>query len=555
MVSRKQSFLISLALVAAAASGADPKKSAVPSAPIEKSKFLKDDPLWKEPTARSVVKVKTIEIDNIYDFLRQSFIVPREQQKLLKSGKSAALNANTLGEVPDSAWYTNRHARRPMTIEQLVRGPGNADPPNPNGNWRVISAKSDGVTPGFTIEDSKGNRYLLKFDPPNYPELASAADVIGSKMYYALGYNTPENYVAYFQRDRLSITENSSYRDALGKKRLLTPHVVDTLLAEQPKDSQGRYRVLASRLIQGKPAGPFSFEGTRADDPNDIVPHEYRRELRGMALFAAWLNDTDAKSINTFDTLVEEGGVSFVKHYRIDWGASLGSDSLEPKDIRRGHDYFADRGPTAMQAASFGFYLPKWMRASYPSIRGVGTFDHESFDAANWRPNYPVSSFLLMDEQDAFWAAKQVLAFSDADIRAIVETAQYSDPRATDWVTECLIKRRDKIGKVWLSRGMSLDNFRVESGRLLFDDLAQKYKIGSERSYTAAWSAFDNANGEKLSLNPPVTSWTIPESAGERTGFLSAAIRSSSGGGSDAETTVYLRRAANSWAVVGIDRR
>jgi hypothetical protein len=330
---------------------------------------------------------------------------------------------------------------------------------------------------------------------------------------------------------------------------------VDHWLADQPKDSQGRYRVMASRWIAGKAAGPFEFEGTRSDDPNDIVPHQNRRELRGMAVFAAWLNDTDAKAINTLDSLVEEDGVSFLKHFRIDWGASLGSDSVEPKDIRRGHDYALDPKEAAFQAYTFGFYLPKWMRVSYPSIRGVGTFDYESFDALHWHSNYPVTPFMLMDERDAFWAAKQVMAFSDKDIRAIVETGKYSDPRATDWVTECLVKRRDKIGKAWLSRGLALDNFRVEQGRLAFDDLAVRYGVNSERSYKVEWSSFDNSSGDRHPVESDGGSWVIPGGAGAKTGYLSASIRLSGGQPGNSEVTVYLRQSGNGWNAVGIERR
>jgi len=47
--------------------------------------------------------------------------------------------------------------------------------------------------------------------------------------------------------------------------------------------------------------------GTRPDDPNDIYPHERRRELRGPRVFAAWLNHDDARSITSIDTHVEEG--------------------------------------------------------------------------------------------------------------------------------------------------------------------------------------------------------------------------------------------------------
>ena len=546
MFSNRQSILVLAALTVAMAHAADANIGA--TIPASKGKFLSDDPLWKEPSPRSVPQVKSIQIDDLYDFINESFVVPHHVKKVNRSGKEAAQNTNTLGEVPDSEWYTNRHMRGRMSVDALVRGAGNANPPDPEDKWKIISAKTDGVTPGFTIEDAHGNRYLLKFDPPNYPELASAADVIGSKIFYALGYNTPENYIAYFHREQLTLTDHSSWRDRVGKKHVMTQELVDKWLAEQPKDSQGRYRAMASRWIAGKVAGPFEFEGTRSDDPNDIIPHELHRELRGMAVFSAWLNDTDAKSINTLDSLVDEGGTSFLKHYRIDWGASLGSDSVRPKDIRRGHDYLVDARATTIQAFTFGFYLPEWMRAHYPNIRGVGTFDFESFDAAHWHSNYPVTPYLLMDDEDAFWAAKQVMAFSDQEIRAIVETAQFSDPRATDWVTECLIKRRDKIGKTWLARGLALDGFRVEQDRLAFEDLAAKYKVSLTRSYSVQWSEFDNTTREKRPIESAGNSFAIP--AGEPCNFLAATIRA----GSTAGVDVYLRRTANRWDIVGVDR-
>jgi len=561
MVSRRKSVLIPCAALLAIAAQAGDKPNTDGNATAiatraARNKFLADDPLWKEPKRRPVRNVKSIDIDNLYDFIDESFIVPGAANKEKKEAKAPARNTNTLGEVPDSEWYTNRHALHTMSLGELARGPGNNNPPDPNGSWHVISAKTDGVTPGFKIEDANGNQYLLKFDPPDCPELASAADVIGSKIYYALGYNTPENYITNFRREQLALTQDSTWRDRLGKKHVLTANLIDEWLARQPKDRDGRYRALASRWIAGKPVGPYTFDGTRPDDPNDIVPHELRRELRGMAVFAAWLNDTDAKAINTLDSLVEEDGVQFLKHFRIDWGAALGSDSLRPKDVRRGHDYFVDPKSTLEQAASLGFYLPEWMRKSYPSFRGTGAFDYRSFDAAHWRPNYPAEPFLLMDDDDAYWAAKKVMAFSDSEIRALVETGRYTDPRAADWVTLCLIKRRDMIGKAWLSRSLPLDNFRVEKDRLAFDDLAEKYGLGTAKTYHTEWSVFNNDTGE-IAPVPSSDDRAIPDSPGVRTGFLAANIRIAAAATKpdDTQVTVYLRSVRDGWEVVGIDRR
>src|SRR5262245_55572198 len=144
-------------------------------------KFYPDDPLLREPAPGPVTRVATRKVDDIYDFLENSYVTPRRLGKIAGQAHPAR-DVNTLGDVPDSPWYTNRHYVRRMSIEELQRGPGNAAPPAA-GSWTIVGAKNDGVTPGFMIEDGKKNRYLLKFDPTDYPELCSAADVIGSKFF------------------------------------------------------------------------------------------------------------------------------------------------------------------------------------------------------------------------------------------------------------------------------------------------------------------------------------------------------------------------------------
>ena len=62
---------------------------------------------------------------------------------------------------------------------------------------------------------------------------------------------------------------------------------------------------------------------------------------------------------------------------------------------------------------------------------------------------------------DAFWAARQVVAFTDEDIRAIVQVAQYSDPKAERWIADCLIERRDRIGRTYFAKVLPLDDIAV----------------------------------------------------------------------------------------------
>ena len=50
-------------------------------------------------------------------------------------------------------------------------------------------------------------------------------------------------------------------------------------------EPSGSIRGLATRFVPGKPMDGWPRKGTRKGDPNDIVPHEMRRELRGAYAF------------------------------------------------------------------------------------------------------------------------------------------------------------------------------------------------------------------------------------------------------------------------------
>ena len=129
-----------------------------------------------------------------------------------------------------------------------------------------------------------------------------------------------------------------------------------------------RYRVIISAALEGTPLEGFRYEGTAPDDPNDIVPHENRRELRGLRVFGAWVNHTDAKAINSMDTLVNENGRSIVRHHLLDFNATLGSAGIGLRERRDGYEYLAEFGPTWKALPSFGFYVRPWMTVDYPEL-------------------------------------------------------------------------------------------------------------------------------------------------------------------------------------------
>ena len=522
------------------------------AAPAQAKKFYADDPLEKEPKPLPVKEVKVRNLSEAYDLFYHMF-KKSEEEKGRQIGKPPAQAINTLGEAPDSAWYHTRHGMRPMSIEELVRGPGDSRPPNAAGPWRIVSAKQSGVTPGFTIEDSTGTRYLLKFDAPRYQELASAADVIGCKFFYALGYSVPQNYIVRFRREQLTLDRQSTFRKVNGKRLTLGQRDVDELLSQMPTDREGRYRALASRFIEGKLVGQFRYYGTRSDDPNDIVPHELRRDLRGLFVFCAWLNHDDSRDINTLDALVEEDGTRYLKHHLIDFGAILGSNTYRPDSPRNGFEYLFDPKPAALRFFTLGLAVPRWSRsAHYPHYPSVGRIEYELFEPDSWKPEYPNVAFRNRDPGDTFWAAKQVMAFRDEHIRAMVKTGQYSDPAAEDWLVRCLIARRDKVGRVYFSRVLPLDRFQVEEGRLKFQDLGAQYGFAPARQYTVEWSAFHN-DSEKHTPIPEAKSFELPKQIeGARDGeYFAASIR----GDDPAKTVVvYLRKTGIGTKIVGVDR-
>jgi hypothetical protein len=531
-----QQRVLALGLLGAAALGAQ--------------RFYDDDPLGREPAPLRVEKAHSRKLSDYYDFFWHTFAEPGEHQP--KAGKKIPARAvNTLGEVPDSGWYESRLGRRPMTMEELLRGPGVSNAPA-SGTWKVIAAKSEGVTPGLTIEDSRGARYLMKVDPVSNPEMATGADVIGAKFFYALGYHVPENYIVTFTREQLVVGPGSVLVDAMGKRRPMHDRDVDEVLFNVPRDGQARYRAVASFFIKGDLLGPFRFFGARRDDPNDVVPHEHRRDMRGLFVFCAWLGHNDVKALNSLDSLVEENGQRFVKHYLIDFGAAFGSDSFTAKSPRAGNQYLFDVKPAAAQFLSLGLYVPHWAFAKYPHIPAVGRFESKIFEPEKWKANYPNPAFDNRLPDDTFWAAKQVMAFTDDQIRAIVTTGQYSDPAAVEWLTRALIERRDKIGRTYFPRVLPLDQFAVRDGRLQFEDLGAKYRLTPARQYTVRWARFDNRSQQQTALagasDPTLPREVTQSAAGE---YFAAEIRS---GEASQSVTVYLRNKAGRLEVVGIDR-
>ena len=252
--------------------------------------------------------------------------------------------------------------------------------------------------------------------------------------------------------------------------------------------------------MPGKVVGQFRYTGTRPDDPNDIYPHERRRELRGMRVFAAWLNHDDARSINSIDTYVEEGGRRYIRHYLQDFGSNLGSGSTSAQQPRGGNEYLIEGDKIAKGLFSFGLFSRDWAKVRYPDNPSLGNIEADFFEPRKWKTEYPQPAFGQMDAADAFWAASIVSRFNDEMIRAIVDEGRLSDPAAASYLTDVIKRRRDKVVAYWIGQTNPLDSFAVSrssaGAELTFDNAAVRLGVARPAAgYKARWMALDNVKG------------------------------------------------------------
>ncbi len=452
-----------------------------------------------------------------------------------------------------------------MSLEELVRGSNVSGAPNPDETWTVFKGKSQGLTPGFEILDSKGDRYVIKLDPVGVPELSTGAEAIATKIFYAIGYNTPENYIVRFDPDNFAIREGTQVEDTFGDEQALTEWRLRRMIRRVPRAEDGTIRVTASKYIRGTPIGPFRYYETRSDDPNDIISHEDRRELRGLRLFAAWTNHDDTRAQNTQSTWIEEDGRHFVRHYLLDFGSTFGSGSVDMQFPNLSFTYWLDFGEVKRNTFGFGFRVPKYRHVkwpSYPEYQAVGRWEGEAFDCLGWRNDYPNPAFVRMMPRDAFWAAKIIMRFTREELSAIVNTGEYGNPDVARYFLDVLVQRQTKCGEAGINRTNPLDDFRLTGRYMEFTNVSQAHGfVDSETEYSLSWSLFDNRTGAREALRSAVTQSQTRSELPERPrkgpdDFLLAELRSINTDFPhwDAPITVYLRPVGGGYRIVGVDR-
>jgi hypothetical protein len=518
-------------------------------------RFYDDDPISREPESQNASEAQPSPIQQLYEQVYGLFVVSG-----FKPSGTRAQNINTIDEVPDSSWFTNRIGTTTVTPEQLARGPIVGEPPDPS-KWVVIREKTSGAHPGFTARDGKGETWFLEFDPPYYPEGATSAVEIATKIFWAFGYNQVESYLTTLDPKRLEFDPKATLPRPSGARTPFTRDDINQILERVARNKDGTYRVVAGRLVPGRILGNFRYSGTRPDDPNDLVPHEHRRELRALRVFGAWTNLTDWKAANTLDALATSNGRTVVKHYLQDVGSTFGlNNDLHEWDLS--YEHFFQAGAMWKRFFSFGFALSPWQTIDYVEHPSTGKFEGDRFDPRNWRPQIPMPAYVELRDDDAFWAARRVVAFTDDLIRAAVHTGEFSDPAAEKYLADTLIKRRDKIASVYLVAVNPIVSPRLDANnRLTFENAAVAAGVAKgAATYRASWALFDNATGQTRPLSETQSTTTtieapsgLPTAAGS---FIEVSISADNPAYPTWKQPIrtHFRRQSDGWKLVGLER-
>lgn len=391
-----------------------------------------------------------------------------------------AMNVNSLGEVPNSSWFTNRMGIERMTRQEVAQGSAQGGSPRERLPWTVSEIVSTNSNRMLRIIDATGARYTLRFGSDGTHEEAHSAEAIASRLMYASGYNTLESHVVNCIPSDLQV-DSAAAESGAGP----STDELDAFIGALSVRDDGSYRAVAIRSIDGVDCGVAPMTGTRADDPNDLIPHEHRRELRALKMFYAWLGHVDVTPDNTLDAYVEGEDGSYLKHYLTDFGDCFGTYFLRNTKTHPGFEHrMLDIDETATDMFSFGLTVDMWERLGRASEAFASQYyQSELFDIDSWKPVHPVPWFMQMTPQDAFWAARIISQFGDEHLNGAIGAGVISKSSEL-YLLDVLKKRRVAILEQVFSEINPLDDFKLEIKRqgVVFDftNLATRHSIVSK---------------------------------------------------------------------------
>lgn len=476
---------------------------------------------------------------SIFRPLAEVFLYERDRE---------AVDVNALDEVPSSSWFTNRIGFVPMRPARIARGAcTGAAPPGP---FTVTRAKTSGTSPGLFVRDAAGGQHLLKVDF-DLPERGTAADSIATRLFWAAGYETPCNRVIFLGPEDLVLGDGEHAPSLEDVERTLRPalHLPD-----------GTIRASLSELLPGTPIGGWTFSGQRPDDANDVVPHEDRREVRGMLVLSAWLNHIDSRAENNLDMWVEGAdGRGWVQHYVLDAGDSFGQIFPESLTMSQsfGLSHYVDFQHMLEDFLTLGIAERPWLGAQRGEAGDVfGFFDVARFDANDWRNGYPNPAFERATERDRAWMARVLARFEEPHLRAAIATGRFRRAETGEELLRILLGRRARLLERYLTRVSPLTFPRVTDGRLCLRDVAVESGLRTVRRYEAvAMPGWPTERRLPLTARREGSAACVPlPPRGGEDYWVIDVVASTPGRERTGPARVHLYALDDGWRVVGLER-
>lgn len=369
-----------------------------------------------------------------------------------------SLDVNSLDELPASTWFTPRLGYQELSPEELLKGPEVTGPPALPVT--VVKAKSGGNSPGFVIRDARGQKYLVKFDADDFPGAQSTANLVTNRLFWAFGYNVPEDYVFLFKSSDLAyeLKDEKGQQDA------------EFIMLTQTPDKDGYYRATASLYISGDILGPTAQIGTRKGDINDTIPHEDLRILRALKVFGALVDHTGMRSDNSLDVFVNENGKQYTKHYLLDFGETLGVHGLEKRRNWDGHEHFFSLKDSTLKYLSLGIPVQSWEDLeNNPSDYALAYHD-KNFVPSEWKETWQFQPIRQSQPDDDYWAAKIIAALNETHLRKLFDAAGNPNRDYSEALLKTLMNRRQAILNEVMERVTPLEFSSITGSTLNLKD-------------------------------------------------------------------------------------
>ncbi len=373
--------------------------------------------------------------------------------------QATSADPSRLDPAPSSFW------QRPPDIARhdLYAGFGRERLPNfTDVVWRYDGPKTSfGTKGGFDVEGD-GQRFQIKFGEVN-------SEPFTARIFHALGYHVdPTDYwprlrIRYDRRlfrefhlrkpltmyirpfgipqgsvelqpryDPFNFVVTAVFKDGrqVSGSKLKQMLLID-LERDHPENSPGNFRadieasldylIMSPANVQPKDEsaeniGPWEFGG---------LGHERRRELRGAALLAAWLEWSDSRSDNTRLRVSRTNGDAELLHFFSDLGSGMGGASGR----------FSQHGEKPNQF--------DWTFTQAEIVRGPGQMT-TPFRVVHFRPIVTTPAFHEMTEDDARWMARLIGQLTEKQMRAALVASGY-DAAEVKLYQEKLVSRRDQM--------------------------------------------------------------------------------------------------------------